>query len=218
MSNLDRTLKELKILFLELGTKVQELLQLSTTAFLDDQVNNIQLIFDKDKEIDDMEIRVEEECLKTLALYQPVARDLRFIVSILKINNDLERIGDLSVNIIKPLKSGSYIKEYAHSYFSEMVEKVTYMFQQSLDAFLEQDSQLALKICKLDDEVDDLKNKMRIKVITDIQKDPEKSEKLLNMFLNARHLERIADLSTNIAEDVIYLNEGKIIRHQHMTI
>ena len=172
-------------------------------------------IIEEDQRIDLEEVKLEEECLKTLALYQPVAHDLRFIIAILKINNDLERINDLAVNIAErvlfilndppitiPLD------------FGLMAEKAQIMLRKSINALVELDRETAKKVCAADDEVDDLNRQMYDIIEKRTLADPSSICVLLNYLSVSRHLERIADLATNIAEDVMYFIDGEIVRHR----
>ena len=160
-----------------------------------------------------MEVEIEEECLKILALHQPVAVDLRFITAVIKINNDLERIADEAVNIARGVSYLSEDKETFYFDFSQMVEKTQSMLKSSLDALVNLDTDLAVKVCILDDEVDEINGEVHRLVKGAIRDNPEQGEHLINLLLISRHLERIADHATNIAEEVIYLIEGEIIRH-----
>jgi phosphate transport system protein len=171
----------------------------------------------RDKDTDQREIEVEEECLKTLALHQPVAIDLRFIIAVLKINNDLERIGDLAVNIAR--KAVSFTEETRMDIpfdIAGMWEKTQAMLRDSLDAMVNMDAAEAANVCKRDDEVDQIKSKIRIEVEERIRREPDKVRPLLRLLAVSRNLERIADCATNIAEDVIYMVEGRIVRHGAM--
>jgi phosphate transport system protein len=171
-------------------------------------------VIDMDKAVDIMEIEVEEECLKVLALHQPVATDLRFIVAVLKINNDLERIGDLTVNIAeRSLVLANRPDFVFSSNFPAMMEKARLMLKKCLDSLVNLDAKLALEVCASDDEVDALYREMFEKVKTGIRQSPDSIDDYLDMLSISRHLERIADHATNIAEDVIYMIEGSIIRH-----
>jgi phosphate transport system protein len=162
-----------------------------------------------------MEVGVEEDCLKILALHQPVAIDLRFIVAVLKINNDLERIGDLAVNIAE---RSAFLSKHPPVGLSlgliEMVDKVQDMLKHSLDALIGLSSGLAQEVCASDDAVDAMNRQMYIKIQDAIRKNPEQLESLIHLLSVSRHLERIADHATNIAEDVIYMVEGQIARHR----
>ncbi len=209
----DRFMSTLRNMFLSLSVMVEENLQLATSSVLQSKPENIQLVTEKDRKIDEMEITVEEECLKTIAMYQPVANELRFIVSILKVNNDLERIGDLAVNIVRKSKVLPANTEFEDFSLPQMVEKTLEMFHLSLDAFIKMDTDLATRVCQMDDEVDKLKFEIKQLAVRRMTEHPDQIETYLGLMLTARDLERVADLSTNIAEDVIYTVEGKIIRH-----
>ena len=165
--------------------------------------------------IDREEVDVEEECLKILALHQPVADDLRLIICVLKMNNDLERIGDLAVNIAQHARFiASHDDRIAvpFEYFT-MAQKTQEMLKKSLDSLVNVDVNLAYEVCAADDEVDKLKYAMQASFAEEITKSKEHIESTINLFLISRHLERIADHTTNIAEDVIYLITGRIHRH-----
>jgi phosphate transport system protein len=165
--------------------------------------------------IDREEVDVEEECLKTLALHQPVADDLRFIVAVLKLNNDLERIGDLAVNIAldaRCLTSQNNRTRIPIDYFT-MAQKAREMLKKSLDSLVNLDVQLAYQVCAADDEVDVMKYSLQGEFAEELGKSHNGIESAINLFLISRHLERIADHATNIAEDVIYMITGQIHRH-----
>ena len=172
-------------------------------------------VIDSDSEIDESEVEVEEECLKLLALHQPVAVDLRFLAAVIKINNDLERIGDQAVNIAERVVTiaKSHPVKVAFDY-QLMGEKTEAMLRESLDALVNLDVDLAYKVCLKDDEVDDMNREIYDKVKDAIRSNPQRVGYLINFLLVSRHLERIADLATNIAEEVIYMVEGEISRHK----
>jgi phosphate transport system protein len=168
----------------------------------------------RDAEVDRREVDLEEECLRMLALYQPVAIDLRLIVSALKINNDLERVGDLAVNIAR--KAIGLIDEPPAALppdLTDMTAKTQAMLRDSLRALVNLDAKLAADVCARDDEVDQLKRRIRVEAEKSIQADPRLARPLMRILAVARNLERIADYATNIAEDVIYMVEGRIVRH-----
>jgi phosphate transport system protein len=161
-----------------------------------------------------MEVEVEEECLKVLALHQPVAVDLRFLVAVIKINNDLERIGDQAVNIAQRVRV--IAKQDHHEFifdYAPMAEQVEAMLKMSLDALVNMDVDLALKVVTLDDAVDKIQKDAYDKTKMAMSRHPEDVRYLINLLLISRHLERMADHATNIAEEVIYMIEGEIIRH-----
>lgn len=171
-----------------------------------------------DEDVDLREIEVEEECLKTLALYQPVAVDLRFVVSTLKINHDVERIGDLAVNIARKVH-GLVIDpppELACD-LGLMCEKTQFLLRDAIDSLVSMNGAEAAAICTRDDEIDSMKAAVRREIESAIRQRPEKVGSLLRILAVSRNLERIADLATNIAEDVVYLVEGRIMRHPMLT-
>ena len=172
-------------------------------------------VLEADEEIDRMEVEIEEECLKVLALHQPVAGDLRFIIAILKMNNELERIGDQAVNIAeRAVLLACRPKVDMPFDFALMAEKAKDMLKQSLDALVNRDSKLARKVCAADDAVDDMHKQMYIKAQDGIRHHPEHAESYIFLLSVSAQLERIADHATNVAEDVIYMVEGDIIRHR----
>jgi len=211
---LQREIEKLKKSILTLGALVEERLYMAIRSINQREKRIAVTVIDGDQEIDDMEVELEEECLKLLALHQPVAIDLRFIIAVLKINNDLERIGDLVVNICE---RASYMVEQEEVPvpfdFNAMSEKVKTMLKTSLDSLVNMDTDLAHKVRNMDDEVDEINRQMFNQVYKGIPKSPEHIGVYLNHLSVSRHLERIGDLATNIAEDVIYMVEGKIVRH-----
>ena len=212
--HLQRAIDQLKKDLLSLCALVEEQTQVAVRALLsrDDEMAH-EAIY-RDQEIDQREVEVEEECLKILALYQPVATDLRFIVAALKINNDLERIGDLAVNIArKAITFASGQPMEIPFDLAGMWEKTQAMLRDSLDCLVNLDSALANAVCVRDNEVDALKRAIRLKAEDMIRKNPERAPTLLTLVAVSRNLERIADHASNIAEDVIYMAEGRIVRH-----
>jgi phosphate transport system protein len=173
-----------------------------------------QQIIKSDFSIDEMEVEIEEECLKILALHQPVAVDLRFLIAVIKINNDLERIGDQAVNIAERVDviAKRDLSEFFF-YYTAMGEKVQHVLKMSLDALVNMDYDLAYSVVMRDDEVDQIKFNAYNRIKQAMSKHPDKIGYLTNLLLISRHLERLADHATNIAEEVIYLVEGEIIRH-----
>ena len=208
----------------ELGALQQQLLALA--AIVEEQltaaVRSVEKrdgiaarrIIEFDRNVDRLEIEVEEECLKLLALHQPVATDLRFIVAVLKINNDLERIGDLAGNIAdRALALADTPSFMFSSKLPLMCEKSVAMLTQSLDALFKMNAAMAKEVCRADEEVDHLYRDM-IDIVRDgIVAATGRVDEFLLVLSVARHLERIADHATNIAEDVIYMIEGDIVRH-----
>jgi phosphate transport system protein len=174
----------------------------------------MQAIIRTDYEVDDLEIEIEEDCLKILALHQPVAKDLRFLIAVIKINSEMERIANIAVNIAKRVQNISKFKHAgAVSYdFAKMSEKAVLMLKKSIDALVNGDAALARSLFVDDDEVDALKDLCYEDIKVRIKNDPEHPGYHINTFLLGRHLERIADRAVNIGEEVIYLVEGTLTR------
>lgn len=208
-------IEKLKKKLLALCSQVEEQLWQAVKSIKDRDAKLARQVVDHDYRIDEDEVDVEEECLKILALYQPVAIDLRFIVTALKINNDLERIGDLSVNIAERSEFLSHQAPIDAPFnFGLMAEKTQQMLQKSIDALVNIDVSEAYEVCEMDDEVDAINKEMYELVKQSILKRPEDIESLIHLLSVSRHLERIGDHATNIAEDVIYMAEGRIVRHK----
>jgi phosphate transport system protein len=213
--HLQREIEKLKKHLLSLCAVVEDQVQIAIRAFLERDENRALEVERRDAEVDQREVEVEEECLKMLALYQPVATDLRLIVTVLKINNDLEQIGDLAVNVAR--KAAAIAAEPPLEIFFDiagMWEKVQAMLRDSLDALINTDPQLAETVCARDDEVDRTKHEMRAQIEEAARRQPELLSRLLKLLAVSRNLERIADYSVNIAEDVIYMVNGTIVRHR----
>jgi len=216
--HLQREIAELKKSILMLGAIVEERVREAVKSFMNRDRELVQKVIDSDEEIDRMEVRIEEDCLKVLALHQPVAIDLRFIVAVLKINSDLERIGDLAVNIAqRAVKLAGPPQQCGPFHIPEIAEKTQVMLKKSLDALVNSDAKLAREVCEADDEVDDLNRSTLQEVRGCIISNVETLKDALRYLEVSRHLERTADLATNIAEDVIYMIEGTIIRHPTAT-
>lgn len=213
-SHFHRELEKLKLMILSLGALVEDRVRKANRAVETIDTDLAHEIIETDVEIDCMEVEVEEECLKALALYQPVAVDLRFLIAIIKINNELERIGDQAVNIAERIMIMA--KQSKHNFmfdYSSMSQKAEKMLKMSLDALVNLDIKLALKVCAMDDEVDKIKKKAYDKIKQGMHEYPKHLGYMINLLLISRHLERLADHTTNIAEEVIYMIEGDIIRH-----
>jgi len=213
--HIERQIEQLKEKILRVGTLVEEAISKSITALINRDVHLAQRVVSNDEEIDRMEVEVEEECLKILALYQPVAADLRFVVAALKINNDLERMGDLAKNIAKrvaQLSAGEPCELPPE--IRTMAMQAQEMVKQCLDAVVNGDPSLARQVREEDDAVDASRQQVRRKILQGIKSRPEQVESLLRVNSVSKHIERIADMATNIAEDVIYMVEGDIVRHR----
>lgn len=210
----DRELQHLKKLILGLGAIVEDQIRKSIQSLIRRDDDLALDVINRDSEIDDLEIKIEEECLKILALYQPVAWELRFVITVLKMNNDLERMGDLAVNIAQRAQSLSKREKIdLIADFRLMAEKTQKMVSKSLDSLINGDVKAAKEVLEADDEIDNMTRELQKKTVEDIKKHPGKAEDYFNVRSVSKNLERIADSATNIAEDVVYLCTGEIIRH-----
>jgi phosphate transport system protein len=213
--HIERQIESLKERILRLGTLVEEAISKSITALINRDTALAQRVMANDSDIDAMEVEVEEECLKILALYQPVAADLRFVVAVLKINNDLERMGDLARNIAKRVTQLEGGDPYdLPPEIRTMATQAQEMVRQCLDAVVKRDPTLARQVREEDDIVDEARQRIQRRVMQGIKDDPENVENLLRINSVSKHIERIADMATNIAEDVVYMVEGDIVRHR----
>lgn len=211
----DEELKELHKLILRMATMTQEAIHKSIEALKNRNKLEAQDIIDNDNKIDELELVIDEKCIDLIARYQPVATDLRFIATGMRINAELERIADLAVDIservlelidkplLKPLIDIPKLSVVAQN-----------MVRDAIDAFVKRDIGLAKKVVLSDEEADKLRNLVQEELINDyMAKDPSTASRAVPLLLIARHLERICDLSTNIAEDIIYMVEAKVVKH-----
>ena len=211
----DQELDALKQELVQMATRAEAAIGKAVRALLMRDVEMAEDVLRTDGAINRLELAIDERCLRMLALYQPEAGDLRFIAMALKINNDLERIGDQSVNVaerslellkeppLKPLIDIPYLAELAQV-----------MLKHSVDAFVQRDTALAHSVCERDDQVDALDDQIFRELLTYMMQDHRAITRAVNLILVSRHLERVADHATNIAEDVIYLVEGQHIKHR----
>lgn len=211
-----RELDKLKKMILALSAVVEESVQQGVLALVKRDEVLAHKVFDMGQQVNQMEVDLEEECLKILALHQPVAADLRFIVAVLKINNDLERINDLAENLanraLQLMDDVSIEPPFDVIKMSSAVEDI---LRKALDALVNLDERLARRTIQLDDEVDQLHKLSFTLVKEQIRQQPEHLDGLISYLSISRYLERIADLATNVAEDVIYLVDGRIVRHKN---
>ena len=218
MKHLDREIDGLKRHVLALSAIVEENVTKAMKAVMERDNVLAEMVMRSDRQVDEIEVEVEEECLKILALHQPVALDLRFIIAVLKLNNDLERIGDLAVNIaeqVRPLCDRERITLPID--LGPIARRTQVMLREVLDALVNKDPDAARRVCAADDEVDDLHHEISSRV-RDLLIDASSIDDvavLVHILSVSRCLERVADLATNIAEDIIYMTEGDIIRHGH---
>jgi phosphate transport system protein len=199
---------------LSLASAVEQTVEKAIRALFERDAQLARTLMESDTSIDLEENKIEEDCLKILALHQPVAVDLRRVASILKINTDLERMADLAVNIAEralALAQGPEIPVPPTVW--QMTDLTNTMVRNSLDAFVKMDADLARRVCRFDDEVDRYNRDIIEEISQYMKQSPAHVDPGLHLFSAVRQLERIADHATNIAEDVVYLVEGKIIRH-----
>jgi phosphate transport system protein len=213
--HLQRDLENLQRDLLALAASVEEAIHLAIRALRERETGPARQVIAGDTQIDLEENHIEEECLKILALHQPVAVDLRRIAAALKINTDLERMADLAEDIAeRALHLAQMPAIPIPENLQRMTDLTATMVRQSLDSFVNFDARLARRVCREDDEVDRYNNEIIQELIGMMQQSPAMVEPGLSLFSATRHLERIADHATNIAEDVVYLVEGNIVRHQ----
>jgi len=214
----EEELDRLKARLVLMANKAEAAVQLSIQALLARDTAQAAEAIDADDEIDDLEIEIDELVTHLLALQAPVARDLRLIVMALKIANDLERVGDHAVNIATAVQ---YLADATPMppppEIEEMVRLASAMLNDALDSFVRRDSQLAREIGQRDDRVDELHESVFRILLTHMMEDPRRIGPGMDMLLVSRNLERIADLATNIAEDVVYMVEGHNIKHSFAT-
>ena len=217
-AHMKKELEKLKKLIFSLGTQVDENVEMAARAFDEGDTAIVQKVIQNDKNIDQLEVEVEEACLKALALYQPVAIDLRFIVAVLKMTNDLERMSDLAAGVAKNALIYNDRKEQniASISLSPMSELVTSIVRKSIDSLLQLDSDLAREVTQDDQVIDEMKREMKANILNAINQDSTKTEPLVALLMASNRLERIGDHATNIAEDVIYMVEAEIVRHQDL--
>jgi len=209
-----RDLERLHREILSMCSMVEELIHKAVDALCDPVNSDGGLLADADEEIDRKDVQLEEDCLKILALHQPVANDLRRITAVLKITGELERVADLGVNIAERAAGMAASAELPiPDDLRDMSRIALEMLHRSIDSFVELDADAARKVCADDDKVDRLNDKL-ISQIKVLMKKQDLVEPALHLFSAIRHIERVADHATNIAEDVVYLVEGEIIRHQ----
>lgn len=212
-THLTRAMHKIKKEILSLGAMVEDRFKKAIYAIRNEDLEQAQYIIDTDYLVDEREVEVEEECLKTLALYQPVATDLRLITAVIKINNDLERIADYAVNIAQRYKTSSQDPNKFGYDYTAMAEQAAKMLKMSLDALVSMNVDTAYAVREMDKEVNTMRNDAYRKMKERIQAHPDRVSEIINMYLISRHIERVGDHTKNIAEEVIYLIEGEIIRH-----
>ncbi len=213
--HLERDLDQLKREILAVGTLVEEAIGKSLRLLADRDPALIDEILHGDATIDEREVEVEEECLKVMALHQPMAADLRFVIAVLKVNNDLERMGDLACNIAKRCRHALMRPDAPKLVdFDALGQTVLGMVHASLEALVHQDAAMAREVCRMDEEVDEVHRANYDLLKRRMREDPDVVEDAVNALTVSRSLERIADLATNVAEDIVFMVDGDVIRHQ----
>ncbi len=205
----------LKREIIEYSSLVEKMIFKSIDSLFRRNIETLKNILDVDENIaNEKEIEIEELCIETIAQFEPRAKDLRTIIMIMKMNNDFERIGDHAVNIAQSsIFLINNLDILMKEELNEMFDETLSMFKDSIRSFTDNDVKLAKDVCVRDDKVDNLRNRIFRNLISLIKKSPEKSESLLRILNISSNLERIADLATNICEDVIFIAEGRIIKH-----
>jgi len=195
---------------------VEQMIQLAVRSLVERNADLADRVIAGDEEVDRTDIKIEEECLKLLALHQPLAFDMRWLITVIKVNAELERMADLACNIAERTKALDLFPLFpVPDEMMEMVTSVTKMVRIAIDSFVEGDDSKAREVIGSDDFVD-TQNRVVIDKLHEMMKaDSDQIEPAVHCFSASRHLERIGDLAENIAEEVVYLVEGDIIRHQH---
>lgn len=216
MIRLEEETSKLKKMLFEMASSVEEMIAKSIKALEENNMILAEDVIKSDEKVNEMEIEIDNQCIRILALLHPEAEDLRTVTMIMKINNDLERIGDHAVNIAEMtlyLADKPPVKPLID--IPKMAKKAIEMLQESLDSFVNKDAELAIQVCRKDDEVDALEPQIVRELVTYMISDPQTIDRALTLILIARGLERVADLATNIAEDAYYMASGKILKHHH---
>jgi phosphate transport system protein len=210
----EEELKKLREEILYMGGLVEDQIQKAVKSLVDRDSEMAQIIIERDHEVNRLDVEIDDLCIRLLALHQPAGKDLRFITTGLKITTDLERIGDMSVNLCEralELNQEPQLKPYID--IPRMARIAQRMIRESLDAFVREDTDLALKVCKEDEEIDQLNSQIFREVISFMIEDPHTINRAMKLSSISKYLERMADHATNIAEMVIFMAKGKSIRH-----
>lgn len=208
-------LAQLKQRLLDMSAKCERLVDMSIKSLLQHERDTAEAVIAGDKEVNSLEVEIEQRAIRLLALQQPMARDLRFLVGAIKVSNDLERVGDHAVNIAQ---SAVRLVDYGGRLtpapeIEDMARRARLMLSQSVDAFIRGDGTLGREVCKADDAVDALHDSVFRSLLTHMMESARNITPSLELLLVSRNLERVADLATNMSEDAVYLAEGKQIKH-----
>jgi phosphate transport system protein len=207
-------LAQLKSRLLEMSTMAEDRVRLAIEALLERDLGKSEAVIQADRELDGFEIEIDDACMQMLALQQPMARDLRLITMTMKISHDLERVGDHAVNIAQAVRHMAEHPPFAVvPAIEEMARLAREMLSDSLDQFVRSDALGAREVCRRDDRVDALHDSVIRTLLTHMMEDPRRIGPAMSLILVSKNLERIADLATNIAEDVVFLVEGRNIKH-----
>lgn len=209
----EKELEGLKINIIKMGSMVEKSFHNSIKSFLNNDTNLAKTVLDGEERINSLEIEIDNSIVDILALQQPVAIDLRLILSALKINNDLERIGDHAVNIAESSCSLAECEKGTYIYLPKMAEIAEQMLRGALDSFIHYDASLGMEVLAKDDLIDTLNREVFKKVIDLMKTDSRSIEAGMHLIRVSRNLERVADLSTNIAEEVIFISQARIVKH-----
>jgi len=211
----EREIDMLKRSLLVVGAAVEENVQKAMLAVRRRDIDLARQVIEADHEIDRLEVQTEEECLKALALYQPVAHDLRFVVAALKMTDELERMGDLAANIAKRAISLAERPAISPVFeYDDMATRTMWMVKQALSALIERDTDLARDVWLADDAVDAIHVGAQVAIKQALRANPNEADQLVDWLVIERFTERLADQAKSIAKDVLYMVEGEIVRHQ----
>lgn len=210
--------QELKVRILHMGSLAEEMIHTAIHALIDRDKKVLNMVYEKEKEVNGLHIEIDDRCFKFLALQQPAGADLRFIMAAVKINADLERIGDQAVNISQTTEHLLTHPPLERKLFDipRMAELANKMLKESLDSFVKKDVKMAQRVVSRDAEENQLKSEAFNELSQLMQSDSSTIQRALSLILISRNLERIADHATNIAEDVIFMVLGKDIRHPRL--
>jgi phosphate transport system protein len=209
----EQELDGLKINLIKMGSLAEKAVHDSLQALLNDDTNIAQRVIDGEDRVNSLEIEIDNSIVDILALQQPVAVDLRMILSALKINNDLERIGDHAVNIAESVFSLAKCEKDSYIYLPKMAEVAELMLHNALDSFIHSDTKLGMDVLKMDDTIDNFNKDIFTRVIERMKNNQRSIEAGMHLIRVSRNLERIGDLATNIAEEVIFIAQAKIVKH-----
>lgn len=212
--HLQLDLSELHKDLLSMCARVEDMIHRAVGQLSAPDFEETRQLMAEDTDIDRWDVRIEDACLKILALYQPVAIDLRRITTVMKVSGELERVADLAVNIAD---RAAALLEFPQvtipDELTQMAERAVNMLHRSIDAYVDLNSELARQVSEEDDQIDEMNKGLLHQLIEEMHRNPDQLDALLNLFSAVRHVERVADHATNIAEDVVYLVEGRIVRH-----